>query len=222
MSTLSSINQSIYEQLKESILFHHYSPGQILSENELAKSFEVSRTPVHNAFMQLKAEGLVNVLPQKGTVVSLLDWDYIQQIIYMRVQVEISIFTDAAYSWNDDFEKQLLENLAAQKESVDSHHEFKDFFELSNQFHGLFFNFVGKQKLWDTILLTQYDYLRYRTLLYSIETKRNDSYKDHLNIFQLAKDKNISALHRAIVAHHPSDGVKYPLELKIYSDFFTK
>ena len=222
MSTTSFISHNIYEKLKEDILTLQLKPGQVLSENETAKLYHASRTPVHNAFAQLKAENLVDVLPQRGTLVSLLDWDYIQQIIYMRTQVEIAIFSDVIYNWKEELEQPITENLNKQYEIIADETKLAEFYTLSNEFHEIFYDFVGKKKLWNAITSLQHDYTRYRYLLYSVEQRRLDMYHDHVNLFNLVRDKNVAAIHRFIPYHHPMSGDTFPTELEQYRDYFFK
>lgn len=215
-------NDEVYQSLKNDILSIRLKPGQFLSENEMAKAFGVSRTPVHNAFVQLKAENLVNVLPQRGTFVSLLDWDYIQQLIYLRIQLDTAVFTDAVYSLDEALSNQIEENLEDQYAAAMDQDSAARFYTLSDAFHGMFYAAVGKQKLWNTLLSVQYDYMRYRYLLYSDPDGRLNLYQDHLNLFNLVRDKNIAAIHRFVPLHHPIDGEDFPSGLELYRDYFIK
>lgn len=60
----------LYEVLKARILSMEFEPGHFLSENELAAEFGVSRTPAREALRRLHLEGLVQVVPKRGTFVS--------------------------------------------------------------------------------------------------------------------------------------------------------
>ena len=55
--------------LRQAIVSMHLSPGEMLSEQDLAQRFGVSRSPVREAFIKLSQSGLVRVLPQRGTLV---------------------------------------------------------------------------------------------------------------------------------------------------------
>ena len=48
-----------YDMLVERILFGDYTPGMNLVEQEIAKELGISRTPVREALLRLKLEGLV-------------------------------------------------------------------------------------------------------------------------------------------------------------------
>ncbi|MCY9421621.1 GntR family transcriptional regulator, partial [Bacillus paralicheniformis] len=70
-----SVRDQIYQMLKEEIMKFRLVPGELISEKEISERYEVSRTPVREAFLQLSREGLLEVYPQKGTRVSLIDLD---------------------------------------------------------------------------------------------------------------------------------------------------
>lgn len=55
-----------YEQLKKRILDNQYYPGYQALENEVAEDLGMSRTPVREALIQLKHEGLVELIPRRG------------------------------------------------------------------------------------------------------------------------------------------------------------
>ena len=60
----------VYRQLEERIVTLQLRPGALLSEAELGQQLGVSRTPVAAALQRLAREGLVNILPQRGVVVT--------------------------------------------------------------------------------------------------------------------------------------------------------
>jgi len=68
----------IYQKLKDDIITLKLKPGQMISENEIASIYNVSRTPIKNAFLRLKGEKYIEIIPQKGSYVTLLDMKYIR------------------------------------------------------------------------------------------------------------------------------------------------
>ena len=56
------------------------SPGQALSENEVAQRLGVSRTPVREAIIRLESEGLLTVRPQVGTTVAPIDVEAVADV----------------------------------------------------------------------------------------------------------------------------------------------
>ena len=75
-----------YRVLRQNIITLQFAPGQTLSEAELSEKLEMSRTPVHEAVMMLKNEWLVDVQAQRGSSVSMIRVDYLQQNAFLENQ----------------------------------------------------------------------------------------------------------------------------------------
>ena len=66
--------QTVYDQLRLSILELALEPGSPLDEVSLSEQFAMSRTPIREALVRLSAEGLVTTLPNRNTIVSTIDF----------------------------------------------------------------------------------------------------------------------------------------------------
>ena len=66
------MSQQVYEKLKEAIVKGELLPGTKLTETEVAKRFNVSATPVREAFRRLSSEGFISIEPWKGVRVKAL------------------------------------------------------------------------------------------------------------------------------------------------------
>ena len=74
--------------IKENIVTMELKPGSLVSETELAKELGVSRTPVREALIQLGKNGMVETFPQRGTKVSLIDTDSVNESRFYRLVIE--------------------------------------------------------------------------------------------------------------------------------------
>ncbi|MBB4003091.1 GntR family transcriptional regulator [Aurantimonas endophytica] len=72
---------TIRDRLRDEILSLHLRPGQLLDEVGLAERFAASRSPVREALVHLQAEGLVDTLPNKGSVVAGMNIEEFPQYI---------------------------------------------------------------------------------------------------------------------------------------------
>jgi GntR family transcriptional regulator, rspAB operon transcriptional repressor len=64
------IGQEAYESIRTAILNCSFPPGMALSELAVSEELGVSKAPVRDAFRRLAGEGLLEVVPQRGTSVS--------------------------------------------------------------------------------------------------------------------------------------------------------
>jgi len=70
----------IHQKIRDKIIYKVWKSGTILSEGELAKSFNTSRTPVREAIRQLETEGLIRVIPKKGILIPEIEDKEIEDI----------------------------------------------------------------------------------------------------------------------------------------------
>lgn len=77
-----------YRELRAAIVEGQYRPGQRLVEQRIAEECELSRTPVREALRQLHAEGLVQMEPNRGSVVRMISVDDLVDLYELRSRLE--------------------------------------------------------------------------------------------------------------------------------------
>ncbi|HEX9875737.1 MAG TPA: GntR family transcriptional regulator [Gammaproteobacteria bacterium] len=82
--TAASLRQQVIEKLRAAIISGRLSPGQRLTERELTERLGVSRTVVREALRQLDAEGLIEVIPNRGPVVRTLTPEEAEDLYRIR------------------------------------------------------------------------------------------------------------------------------------------
>ena len=70
--------EDIYQTLEYEIVTLKIKPGETISENQLCKRFGISRTPVRAALQRLEQNGFVQIIPCKGTIVTPIDLDIVE------------------------------------------------------------------------------------------------------------------------------------------------
>ena len=194
-------NNDIYNILKDEILNLQIKPGQLLSENTVARRFNVSRTPIRSVFDHLIKDDLLEVNPRKGTFVTLLDLDAINQIIFIRTKVEIGIMTTLARHPDQELFEKLSNNLGQQKQKLALGMTPKSFYEIDSQFHELCMDALGRQKLWQIIQNLSVHYIRYRMLDY-VSTQRFETlYKEHYILFDCIEGGQADKLEKYVTEH---------------------
>ena len=83
--------EDIYQTLEYEIVTLKIKPGETISENQLCKRFGISRTPVRAALQRLEQNGFVQIIPCKGTIVTPINLDIVDQIAYQRTAVESTV-----------------------------------------------------------------------------------------------------------------------------------
>ncbi|WP_234417359.1 MULTISPECIES: GntR family transcriptional regulator [unclassified Lysinibacillus] len=145
-----STRDHVYETLRESIIKLELKPGQSISEKEISALLNVSRTPVREAFVKLAQEELLEVYPQRGTFISLIDLEYVEEVRFIRELLERASAKLAAENSSDVDFVLLRENLQRQKFCMDEKNYMK-LFELDEEFHHIISIGAGKPRIWSVL-----------------------------------------------------------------------
>ncbi len=183
--------QYIYRVLRENIMSLNLKPGESIGEIELSKILNVSRTPLREAIVQLVEEKLLQVFPQRGSFVSKIDYNLVEEAIFVRETCEERILKMAIQDKNvDELVMKLEKNIEYQKIILNFDGDLHEFFTLDNEFHYILFEHYNKKNSWKAIkrLSTHYDRLR---LLDALEkTNIEATLNQHIKIVELIKNKD--------------------------------
>ncbi len=83
-----SLSGRVFQKLREDILKGNYKENDELREITIGKELGVSRTPVREALRQLELEGLVKIIPNKGTYVTGISAKDVEDIYKIRILLE--------------------------------------------------------------------------------------------------------------------------------------
>ena len=84
----TSLAHQAYQRLQQEILTCVLVPGQVVSERELARKYEVSKTPMREALSQACHQGLVLRLPGRGYLVAPITIKDIRALFDLRLILE--------------------------------------------------------------------------------------------------------------------------------------
>ncbi|RVI35555.1 GntR family transcriptional regulator, partial [Sinorhizobium meliloti] len=96
LSAIEAVGPQVYRILREQIIQAELAPGARISEAEIARSLSISRQPVREAFIKLAEEGLVQVLPQRGTYVTRISTASVMDVRFVREAIEADIVRQVA------------------------------------------------------------------------------------------------------------------------------
>lgn len=92
----STVSGRVFEVVREAIIQLRFSPGNPLSEADVARQLGVSRQPVREAFIKLAEVGLVEIRPQRGTFVRMISRREVANARFIREAIEVAIVRKAA------------------------------------------------------------------------------------------------------------------------------
>jgi DNA-binding GntR family transcriptional regulator len=96
------LSQEVARKLRDSIFNGRLKPGMPIRQEALAQELGVSRIPVREALRQLEAEGLVDIRPNSGARVSLLDFEECLEIYKIRERLEPLAFSESVVHLTDE------------------------------------------------------------------------------------------------------------------------
>jgi len=137
-----SLSESVTKRLRAAIVSGDLALGQPLSERQLAGLLEVSKTPVREALAQLRLEGLVRILPQRGAFVFTLSQREVVEICELRQALEASALRQAM----ERNPKRFVEALGAvvvKMRKARKRHDEKTYLTEDTNFHLCFFSHCG-------------------------------------------------------------------------------
>lgn len=175
-----------YWALRRNIMLLRLTPGVPLNEAELGEQLGMSRTPIREALILLRNEGLVDILPQRGSKVSRISLSHVKEGYFMRRILESAIVKELAGTLSPEQMRRIRENIDAQGEELKrSKGAVSDrFFEMDNELHRLFYQFSHRERIWISVhsLCSHYDRVRYLDTLAN-EIDQSQILEQHENLY---------------------------------------
>ena len=128
----NTLKEQAYSIIKENIINCTYAPSSFLVESELMQQVGASRTPIREALNKLEQEGLVQIIPKKGVMVTGLTLTEINQTFEARLLLEPFIISN----YMDALDDQMLQKVEEEtKRLLDAEPSPPDFCRLDDYFH---------------------------------------------------------------------------------------
>ena len=168
-----------YKILKENILRLDLKPGEELREIDLFHSLSMSRTPIREALILLKHDGLIETLPQSGTFVTKIDKDRFEDGRMLRICVEEKMIQLACDNFPEEHLKRLedisaLEHIAESVEAlcISGCPKVKDFSVLEKLVNLRHLELTGRNEISSLSFLNQMPQIQ--TFLFSMNVLDGD------------------------------------------------
>jgi len=188
------------KELRRMIITGELKFGTQMAESVLAAQFGLSKTPVREALLLLKQEGLVEIHPRKGTFVFAPTAKELHELIESRSIVEPETLRLAMKRNKLLLLTDLSENLY-NSEDVLRRTDIDSYLDLDRKFHALFYDYAGNsylQGLNDTVAAKMHA-VRYR--LAFAPGFINRSISEHKRMFSLLERGDVDGACNALREH---------------------
>ncbi|PGH58403.1 GntR family transcriptional regulator [Azospirillum sp. A26] len=167
------IARRVYRVLRQAIVTMQFSPGQALSEQEIADQLGVSRQPVREAFIKLSEAGLLTIRPQRGSFVVKISVKQVLDARFVREAVETAVVRKACETITPAGIAELRDLLKAQWDIADEPVPVR-FLELDEAFHRAIAIGAECDYAWRIVEETkaQMDRVRYLSVPYATPIRR--------------------------------------------------
>lgn len=206
----------------DNIIHLELPPGIGLSENELSIQLNLSRTPVREALIEMSRIGLVEIIPKKGSFVTKIDYDFIEEARFMRLSLENSVIELACKEGiSARALNELGENLEQQKR-VALFLEDVELMELDNSFHRMLFDSVNKGRVYAVlqVQMVHFDRLRILSLRTLKAVKAGITVNDHENILYALKKRDCELAQMVMTRHLTRHQVEKKDLIDLFPDYF--
>jgi len=190
--------KTIYQALKEKIIWLDLSPASLINVSELAKSFDVSRSPVKEALISLESEGWV--MRDGGRfLVSPLNIERIKEISEIRSIMEVQANIWAMYRI-DSGELDTLKKIRMEIENLSEVPTNKQLVELDLKFHKTLLKASKNNELAQILERMLQHFLRF-WLSIPLRSGIKVVFKDTIEIINAIELKNEAAVKLATLEH---------------------
>lgn len=197
-----STKNDIVHLLKHEILTLSLKPGTILSETALSEQFQISRTPLRDCLKQLALESYIDIYPKKGNVVSYIDLESVEQIIYLRSVLEKDIMKGLLGGLSLKGQLELTKIVDQQKHAISQPDALETFLLLDDSFHRTLFKLAGHEFLWNLLKLSNVHYERYRRLHMLKQAKLEAILREHQLMLESIIKQDMHHSIDELINHH--------------------
>jgi DNA-binding GntR family transcriptional regulator len=141
-----SITSVVTDQLRRAIVTLELAPGELLDKGLICERLGVSRFPVSEALSRLQAEGLVEIMPQRGSMVSRVRIGDVVEYMLIRRALEAEAVRVIVTRRTPELIEALEENLAAQARAARKG-DRETFHSHDLEFHDMLFEAMRFEKI---------------------------------------------------------------------------
>ena len=205
----------VYETLRAAIMAGNLRPGDKLVIDSLQADLDVSTIPIRTALQRLEVEGLVNIRPHAGAVVSNISLHDVAEIFTLLEALESVAFGIASQKATHS-EIQHIEELVAAMDRAKDAEDPDKWAALNTQFHLKIAHMTGMPLLkeFTARVLGRWDRLRSLYLRPYILTRMAAAQEDHHRMVELLKSRDVEGLTALAWSHNHQAHEAF----KVYTD----
>ncbi len=178
-----------YQWIKGAILNLTLAPGTQLHINNLTDEFNISRTPIREAFLRLEKDGLVRLIPRVGFFVTEITRRDLEELYEIRELLESRAIETAVNNLTDG-DLQHIDNLIQASLVSVEENDAEKFLQTEIEFHTFLTNHSSNQRLISIMEGFRDLTLRWRTLSIRSSENLRLSHEEHQRVAEAVKNRD--------------------------------
>lgn len=160
----ASVAGRTFEILRDQIITFRLKPYELVSEKAMSEALGISRTPVREALARLATLGLIDIYPQRGSIVAPLRIADLQKSQFLREALEVGLLLRAVEGPNRPELLRRLKDEIALQTTLSGIGDDRRFYKSDELFHQLIAIHAGLPGVWADILAAKLHMDRFRYL----------------------------------------------------------
>lgn len=181
-----TLSEKVYDRLKELIMDGELERGTKITETSIAKMFDVSPTPVREAFRRLASDGLIEVASWKGVIVKGIEQKDLLEIYECREALEGMVGKLAVRNITEE-DIEILEGILERCNDVETP---EILIELNTEFHNELLRIARNERLSKLLNELMVVILCDRDISGRYSVRRKEIVAEHLDILKYLKKKD--------------------------------
>jgi DNA-binding GntR family transcriptional regulator len=195
-----SLREVALDSIKRAIMDNTLQPGEIINEGILAKSLGISKTPVHEALLDLAARGFVTLLPRKGVQINVLTLEDIKNLYEFRRAIETTIIRRITKNLSDDDIIQI-EDVHGQALKATKKDDRLAYIKADRQFHHLLAT-LSCNTYMISALTNVRDLIDWMGMKALVRDQRiHEVNQEHIDLIEKLKKRDVSAAVKSMAQH---------------------
>jgi DNA-binding GntR family transcriptional regulator len=194
---VKSLTAVVMDDLRRRIVTGTFKPGQKINESEIALRLGVSRSPVREAFRVLERDGLITTLPRKGSYITDISVEDLQDLFEIRKILELYAI--------DCIKKRAKKSPAALPNMIEELHRSllkkHDPFSVVSSFHYTLVELTNNSRLIELYKILAVSLRRYWLIYHSNKGQKDISFEHHQDIVNSLKNEDYSEAEKLMKGH---------------------
>jgi DNA-binding GntR family transcriptional regulator len=203
-----SLTDLAEESIRNLIVSGKYALGEQLLEASLAAQLGISKTPVREALLRLRVDGLIDIQPQRGAFVFSLTAAQVDEICRFRELVEVAALASGMQARHADLVSALQENVRLMAKAQELE-EWRAIPLLDQAFHQIIVEHAENSYLKQAYQLIASKFIALRSRLPEENERVGHCQENHSAIVKLIVDRDSARAQKALALHIRDTRISY-------------